>query len=330
MKIFLKNTTIQIVRDDGEVIFINPDDAKLYNLRDNFWIDDGITPINKTAVVWQNLRTEYDESFITKEEALNYLTSIVNFNLGGRGVNGITYVNGNYTIDPLINTVIATYQTGVIEITLPEANTLPNDGKVREFIVFNLGASGEVYLKTSGSDVFQNGASVIAMKTKGNFIRGGIAYPTLGQGVVTLSTIENILQARYSTTWTASNFIIPTPVPFDTTDIETNEFALEHNNINISRMEIKTTGFVELAYSLGIWSTGGLTYNVTGYLRVNGTTIVPGSYLITGNFGGEDQTLGIPSISYILNAGDYVELVLENLNLTGYVDNVIITMKNKV
>jgi hypothetical protein len=71
-------------------------------------------------------------------------------------------------------------------------------------------------------------------------------------------------------------------------------------------------------------------FPVNAYLRVYGTTIIPGTNLVTGNYGGEDQSLGISSIEYTLNEGDYVELGLAHTGLTGNANNIVLTAKAKV
>lgn len=682
MKIFLKNTTIQIIRDDGEVIFINPDDAKLYHLRDNFWIDDGITPTEKTAVVWQLLRTEADASFATKAEALNYLTSIVNFNLGGRGVNGIgdfvvffeeftgngintqfqltdniqnaTFSNGiwqvgyilntkqsdvvNSALSPIYDSIIPIvrnkisvssissgglvtlshaprdtavfrvyysyrlstedrltdyYKDDIVNTAEADNNTFTdfekdrNDliqftaagmvaspsltdlltgevtlgagtarlfenatksGLIREFSVtggttgvdfpsltdndtnyivirWNLGnpiydvildvseinesdvipvytiykvgtgiavldwdavgtggvnkaharfvktrrfeldtsigglGIGEVAVRTvtvgagriwygfnpqdlagfnSSADILNlwyhlGGVWTQALITQYNntqyddgtdlqsvgvnrfavnwiyrevsgtkrvaILLGGGNY-TLAQaeasgeparpeplqthyvlvgriivqvGATTATLIQsafeqvlghspisnhndtankqggttneyyhlslaaytealktiNHLQARNTGTIAAASFTTPLVVDFDATDVETNPAKIEHNNATISRVDIKNSGIAELSFSIAVYSTGGSTYNVTAYLRVNGTTQIAGTYQISGNYGGEDTIISVPSKFYNFTANDYVELVIQNSNLTGSVDNISLTVKNK-
>jgi hypothetical protein len=235
-------------------------------------------------------------------------------------------VNANYTMKPLNESLILTYQTtNDITITIPEAASMPNDGKVRECLIYDLGGTGKVFIETSGTDVFQNGATRLQLNRAGDFFRFGIAYPNLGQGIATLNTKSVHERLRYNTTWAAANFSTATPVPFNTVDLETDPNILEQNAVNPSRLDIKTTGIHELGFSIAIDSTGGATYNVNAYLRVNGTTIIPGTNLVTGNYGGEDQSLGISSIDYTLNAGDYVELVLAHTGLTGKATNLVLT-----
>lgn len=239
--------------------------------------------------------------------------------------------NVSYTMNPINESLILTYQTtNDITITIPESSSMPNDGKVRECLIYDLGGTGKVFIETSGTDTFQNGATRLQLTRAGDFFRFGIAYPNLGQGIATLNSKSVHERLRYNTTWAAANFATATPVPFNTVDLETDPNILEQDGVNPSRLNIKTTGVHELGFSLAVDSTGGATYNVNAYLRVNGSTIIPGTNIITGNYGGEDQSMSIASIDYVLNAGDYVELVLDHTNLTGNANNIVLTAKTKL
>ncbi len=242
----------------------------------------------------------------------------------------VTATAVDMTIDILTYPLLLTYQSTPITITIPASNLLPNDGTVNECIIYNLGSGGTVTIQTSGTDVFQTGTTQLQLNKKGDFFRFGQGYPTLGQGIATLGTVKVVSQVRYNTTWAAANFLNPTAVPFNTTDKQTDPNVFEHNTTTVSRIDLKTTGNVVLGYSIAVDSTGGGTYNVNSYLRIDGTTVIPGTNLITGNYGGEDQSMGISGINYEATAGSYVELVLDHTNLTGNANNIVLTANSNL
>jgi hypothetical protein len=241
----------------------------------------------------------------------------------------VTAKNADYTIDPLTEALLLTYQVNNdIVITIPLSSSMPNDGHIREYIIYHLGSgTGKVTIQASGAEIFENGASSLVLNNKGDSIRFGIGYPNLGQGIALMSAPRVTAQARYPGNWASANFVNPTAVPFDTFDKESDTNVLEWDDVNPSRLKINVTGSVQLSFAIAIDSTGGATYNVQAYLRLNGTTLLPGSNTVTGNYAGEDQSLTIPNLEYKFTAGDYVELIIDHASLTGNANNILLNAK---
>jgi len=240
-------------------------------------------------------------------------------------------ITANHILDFENDNVIMCNNTIDITITIPNTDTITNDGIFREFFIFNLSSNdSKVNMTTSdGQSFIQNGLSSIRLN-KNELFNFGAAYPNVGDGLATTATRAVIAQLRYNGAWSSASFTSATPVPFNTTDKEWDPNVIEHNDTTISRLDFKAGGLVALSYWLGINSTGGSTYNVTGYLRKNGTTIISGTELPPGNYGGEDQSLSIGVIYETVNAGDYIELMLVNTSLTGDANNIVLTAKMEI
>ncbi len=237
-------------------------------------------------------------------------------------------IMANYTLDIENDNVIMCMGTTDITITIPDTNAIPNDGIFREFFIFNLSSNGsKVNIETTGGQTFiQSGLTSISLNAN-ELYNFGAGHPNMGDGLATTTTRNSYIQTRYNGSWSAASFTSATPVPFNTTDLEWDANIIEHDNSNVSRLNFKVGGIAEISYWFGIDSTGGSTYTMQGYLRKNGTTIIDGSSMPTGNYGGEDQSISIGVLYVPVVAGDYIELVLQNTNLTGVVNNIVVSAK---
>jgi hypothetical protein len=238
------------------------------------------------------------------------------------------YVNQeNYTIDMLNDQVIVgVYSTNNMTFTFPNPADYFSVGHPgREFTFKNGDTTGKVLtVKLFGTGIFQNGLNEIKIYNRGT-LRMGYVCPNIADGAFLLQELFSSLQARKSIEWSACSFSSATAVPFDITDIKYDENIIEHSNTtNNSRVTFGCKGRVKVSYSCFIDSTGGSTYNVTTYLRKNGTTTIPGSTARTGNYGGEDNSLSIGSMGFDVSVGDYIELIVDQDNLTGYLKEIMI------
>ena len=242
----------------------------------------------------------------------------------------VVYKATNYTVDLFNDAVIITNQSvSGINITLPSSSGFPNDGYGKEFLILNLG-TGYVDVFLASGEYFPNGLNRVRLPFTGSKIRIAGAYPNALDGWILLQNIYADIQARYDTTWDASNFSSVTAVPFNTTDIESDDYIIQHSDTNISRIIFKTSGFFKISYWLSVDSTGGTTYNVDAYLRLNGTTAINGSEISVGNYQGEDSNISMGQINYNATTNDYVELMINQNNLTGNVNNIVISIEAKV
>jgi hypothetical protein len=223
--------------------------------------------------------------------------------------------------------VLCVGQTAAMTITVPLSNTFPVGDVAREFGILNFG-DHPVTVVLSGTNIFTSGISSITLQ-KGGIVRFLGAYPTLpAPHIFVISQLSAaITQARRDATWSASNFTSATAVPFDTTDLQTDLLRIERNLSNTTRVDIKASGNHTVDFSCAIDSTGGSGYKVDFYLRVNGTTTIPGSTGSVGNYQFEDSYFS-KTIAYNFTAGDYIELILDQVSsLTGNANNIVMKVR---
>ena len=131
-----------------------------------------------------------------------------------------------------------------------------------------------------------------------------------------LPTIEPIMvQARRTTSVLLAIGLVD--ITLDSTDIETNSDVIQHDLTDTDRINIKQSGIYLLQYtcSFGPLTAATDTAEVEGRIRVNDTTVIPGSTGYAGivrvSFFGGNQ---LNSISHYivaqLNEGDFITLQL--------------------
>lgn len=234
--------------------------------------------------------------------------------------------SANYTMDLLDDSTIITTNTAQITITMPDANGFANNSVAKEFGIYNLG-SADVIVTLSGTNTFNDGTSNRTLES-GDFIRFLGAYPSVGGGWVVVKEKNAYVQLRRSASWAASNFTSDTAVPFDTVDNVKDQYRLNGEvTTNPTRITMKKSGEFLLSAKGDINSTGGGSYSISGYLRVNGTDTINGSNFSFGNYQTEDTFFSLPSIIYKADADDYIELILDQNNLTGQAEDIIMTVR---
>lgn len=123
-----------------------------------------------------------------------------------------------------------------------------------------------------------------------------------GGGGDTLAAV----QARRTTTLTMPTSW--TDLSFDTTDVETDDGVIEHDDSNRDRIQIKEAGLYLIDYHIAASATAEQTMD--GRVRINDTTVVPGSedpsYIYTGE---RNPALKMPIVN--LAAGDYLTVQVE-------------------
>lgn len=122
-----------------------------------------------------------------------------------------------------------------------------------------------------------------------------------------------------------SAFLIQQPfqdITFDVTDFETNSSIIEHDNTNTDRITIKESGIYLVHYnvSFGPMDVDLQTGTVIGRLRINDSTVIPGSESYAGLtrvafFGGSPHNHLSNYIAVSLSSGDYLTLQLGNIVL---------------
>lgn len=212
-------------------------------------------------------------------------------------------------------------QTGTATLTMFEATNIPNTGIAREFGAYNLG-TGILTVSLQGTDTFNNGISNIDVNP-GEFVRFMGAYPNTGNGWVMLQAPSAKVQLGRGAAWTASSFSSLTAVPLDTVDRISDKYRI---NADLSTQPTRITALLTGSYRVSchgnINSTGGSSYSVLGYIRKNGTTKIVGTDFAFGNYQTEDTFFTLPPINTYLTSGDYLELMIDQNNLTGSAENI--------
>jgi len=208
-----------------------------------------------------------------------------------------------------------------VTITLPTIASGPGgDGFLRRLYVgnFNNGGEGETSIDIASSGKFTGGLTKIELEADGASVMLVAIKGSLSETWARISSLETHIQVRRAATWAASNFSTATAVPFDTQDEEGNSAVFTWSSTpNPSRVTFGLKGYYRISGFANIDSIGGYTWTCEAYLRLNGTTEVPGTRIRTGNYGNEDQELVIPSILISVDEGDYIEWLFDQNSLTG-------------
>jgi len=83
------------------------------------------------------------------------------------------------------------------------------------------------------------------------------------------------------------------------------------------RYTVLATGDYYINYKIVIDSTGGGTWNATSEVFKNGVTLGKDYQMRGGNYGNEDDSMTFPRTKLTLAAGQYIDLRIDQNNLTG-------------
>jgi len=123
------------------------------------------------------------------------------------------------------------------------------------------------------------------------------------------ATIEfPVVQARRTT-----SFTLPTTygdVDLDTTDLENDVSTLDHDDTLRDRIDIGATAMYQIIYGYTAGGSATGTHEARARVRVNDTSVLPGSESVNKNYQGEFSTT---SASFLANlsAGDFISLQLQ-------------------
>lgn len=221
-----------------------------------------------------------------------------------------------------------TVESKDITITIPLSNTLPQDGLLHEYWVYVASPSDyEVSIQLTSPEKFPLGHSLITLKYAQELLHLGGGY---GLGWATISSIKIVELAERVASWSASNFSSLTAVILDTSIIQDDTQILEWNVANPTRITCKVPVRVNVSYLIDLDSTGGGTWICTAQIRKNGTELINGTETRTGNYGGEDQSSSSPEFPIDMQVDDYLELVIDQNNLTGRLVNATLNVNTTI
>ena len=250
--------------------------------------------------------------------------------------NGIKlgYINAaTYTIDYAADHIIVgVYASGDMTFTFPDPTFFPTTGRGKEYIFKNGDTTGKILtVKLYGTGVFQNGLNEIKVYNRGT-LRVGMVRPNIADGALLLQDLCGAIQVRRNSTWAASNFSSNTAIPFDTNDMIRDDNVMDHStSSNEERILLKALGCYKITFWMAVNSTGGSSYSVEGYIRINGSTELAGSRFEVGNYQTEDSHVCIGPIYYQSTATtDYYEIMLDQNSLTGNVHDAVTFCEAKI
>lgn len=213
-----------------------------------------------------------------------------------------------------------TETTAALTFTLPDAADVAQDNMFRGPIYCgNFSGDYVLTIDIEGGGTFSDGLETVRLAHDSESIQLGVVHGDIATTWMRISTVHHHLQIRRVATWASGNFSSWASVPFDTEDHAGNpDVSYWDNPTNTTRLyaaykcEFHVSGYV------CIDSTGGLgSWTCDFRILKNGTTVVAGSTLFSGNYSNEDQTITLPAIIVSLDAGDYIELQLDQTSLSG-------------
>jgi len=104
-------------------------------------------------------------------------------------------------------------------------------------------------------------------------------------------------------------------VPLDVTDVESDDSVIEHDDTNTDRIQIKEDGIYEVSFKVvpDLASATYVTVTVEGRIRLNDTSVVPGSQVLEGSWANGDDIMDEGLDVCVIDefsAGDYLTLQL--------------------
>ncbi len=220
--------------------------------------------------------------------------------------------------------------TANLKLTLPSPATLPDDSMVRgPFYVANFSGDNRLIVEIESGGKFSDGLGGIYIDQDSESVQVGAVNGNLASTWMRISRVHHHLQVRRVATWAASNFLSWASVEFDTEDHEGNpSVSYWDNPSNKTRVYAALRGEYHISGFMAFNSTGGiLSWTAHGRVLKNGTDVVPGTLLPTGNYANEDQTITLPPVIVSLEVGDYIEVQALQSSLVGSLKTVMLSME---
>ncbi len=132
---------------------------------------------------------------------------------------------------------------------------------------------------------------------------------------------NDVVQARRTSVLALTTSFVD--VTLDATDVESDATVIEHNNTNTDDIDVKATALYKISYSGDIRApaAGNSVITMDSRVRVNDTTVLPGSESSVGSFrvGGTGQVHAHVEQTFYdsLSANDKVTLQVSKVELSG-------------
>ena len=223
---------------------------------------------------------------------------------------GITTADSPYQVTLDDDTLICVTTTGDIELILPQESSMES-GIYQKLNIINVAQNGyKVSFRTYTGDTFRYGNTTFILPHN-------VAYMEVGMSNHGHHIRKEIIADKKMgiEDWSASNFSSLTIIPFDIDIIDTQPEFYSYNT-STNQVTILTAGEYDFSAMFAINSTGGSTWIASAYIYVNGNPVSM-TKLRSGNYGNEDQMMTGINWGASLEAGDVVDIRLDQNNLTG-------------
>lgn len=213
--------------------------------------------------------------------------------------------------------------TGVNSLTTA-AFTMPTGAASGKVLVSDASgnASWDIALPL---DVKENNVLVAPNISTINF-RGAVDVTNDGnnQASVTISTTlaeEQVIQVG-STSSINVNTVTPTAVPWDVEMFKDDTSFVHSNTVNPSRIQVVIGGTYEINYMFSLVNDNNQRKTLRSRVRLNGTNYVPRSACYAFTYSSSDDKATLVSSSFLvdMNAGDYLEIMVNQQTNTGNVN----------
>ena len=212
---------------------------------------------------------------------------------------------------PLINTT-----AGDVTMTMPAITDWDDEAFRNEIELAHVAGANDVIIQLDGVETFAWGNTYLNL---GNALKG-FTLAALNYGALeTYGLLRNITiraESHREASWAAANFSSMTIIPWDAEESNNQDELLVYTAGAAARYTVLAAGDYEINYTIDIDSTGGSTWNAAAQVYKNGVAL-DNTEVRTGNYGSEDQSMCLPNKTITLAAGDYIDLRIDQYNLTG-------------
>lgn len=243
-----------------------------------------------------------------------------NLGLVGNHKQGIISKTAAYTYQPGDGILLVDTTAGEVVITLPAITAWPDEAYRHVIPIVHVAGANNLKVILSGAEEFAWGNTYFNLGTA----LKGFDFAAIRNGAMQkygiLRNITLKASAHRDAAWAAANFSSQTIIPWDSEEYNNQPEFFIYTSGASARYTVLAAGSYKLSYMIDIDSTGGSTWNAESHVFKNGVEL-DNTEVRTGNYGSEDQSMALISTYVDLAAGDYVDLRINQNNLTGNLVN---------
>lgn len=237
--------------------------------------------------------------------------------LAGNIKKKIEFKSSNFTYAvgdpiPIIDTT-----SGNVTVTLPPITDWDDEAYRSEIELAHSSGTNDVIVQLSGAETFAWGNTYFNL---GSAFKG-FTFAAIRNGSTTkygiLRNITVHASGHRAASWASTNFSSMTIIPLDGEDYNNQDELLVYTSGASAKYTMLAAGDYYVSYYVIIDSTGGSTWNATVQLYKNGSSLGTAYSMRGGNYGNEDDSVTLPRKELTLAASDYIDLRIDQNNLTG-------------